>query len=217
MAYSVYDHVNNCEDSLHSIIPEELVFGLGVWLPVKYLSMGREGSTITQINDIENVQQTSDDSNNSTIENAQIIGVQQLDSYRACLRCNARVEPQTPPLARCTKKRLHYVTNICNLHWTPFSETDFTTKHTNSNRLWHNGEYHRRSYIRRNVSQKYKIFQNHLQQHHHCPNNPVIKNNAVSYQDHLTAHHPAVHQVGDNDYFGRVESLSRHRDCKLLL
>lgn len=39
-----------------------------------------------------------------TITNARIIGVIQLDKYRACLKCKARVEPlNPPPLGRCSK------------------------------------------------------------------------------------------------------------------
>lgn len=38
-----------------------------------------------------------------TITNARIIGVIQLDKYRACLKCKARVEPLNPPLGRCSK------------------------------------------------------------------------------------------------------------------
>ena len=37
------------------------------------------------------------------IINVEIIGVSQLDSYRACLKCKARVEPLTPPPRKCSK------------------------------------------------------------------------------------------------------------------
>ena len=69
----------------------------------KYLSMGREGSDIISIDDIREI--SGDVSNNPGVfemHNAQIVGVLQLDSYKSCLRCKARVEPLTPPLGRCS-------------------------------------------------------------------------------------------------------------------
>ena len=38
-----------------------------------------------------------------TIYNVKVIGVAELDNYRSCLQCHARVEPQTPPLGKCTR------------------------------------------------------------------------------------------------------------------
>ena len=69
----------------------------------KFLSMARDGSEIVSIPDIGEVLSDSDDDQNETITNVQIIGVLQLDSYKSCLRCKARVESTTPPLGRCTK------------------------------------------------------------------------------------------------------------------
>ena len=37
------------------------------------------------------------------INNVAIVGVPFLDSYKSCLQCNARVEPETPPLGKCSK------------------------------------------------------------------------------------------------------------------
>lgn len=37
------------------------------------------------------------------MNNAVIVAVLQLDAYRSCLRCKARVEPSSPPLGRCSK------------------------------------------------------------------------------------------------------------------
>ena len=48
---------------------------------IKFLSMPREGSTIAEIEDIGEVE----------------------DMDKACIRCKARVEPLTPPLARCSR------------------------------------------------------------------------------------------------------------------
>ena len=73
----------------------------------KYLSIPREGSSTIPIADIGEVEQPDSDSEfelvNSQVSNAQIIGVPQLDSYKACLQCKARVEPLTLPLGRCSK------------------------------------------------------------------------------------------------------------------
>lgn len=46
----------------------------------------------------------SNDNPQNEIVNAQIIGVPQLDTYKSCIRCKARVEPMTPPLGRCSKE-----------------------------------------------------------------------------------------------------------------
>ena len=67
-----------------------------------FLSMGREGSKIQPISDIGDIKKDPDvpaDAETS-ITDAAIIGVLQLDSYHSCLRCKARVEPSTPPLAK---------------------------------------------------------------------------------------------------------------------
>ena len=73
----------------------------------KYLSMPREGATTVPIEDIGEVEQADSDSEfelvNSQISDVQIIGVPQLDTYKACLQCKARVEPLALPLGRCSK------------------------------------------------------------------------------------------------------------------
>jgi len=73
----------------------------------QYLSMPKEGATIAPIEDIGEVEQPDDDSDlelvGSQVSNAQIIGVPQLESYKSCLKCKARVEPLTAPLGRCSK------------------------------------------------------------------------------------------------------------------
>lgn len=76
---------------------------------IKFLSMPREGSTITEIEDIGDVEEVPLDSDGEErqqlkqLSNAQIIGVPHLDMYKACMRCKARVEPLTPPLGRCSR------------------------------------------------------------------------------------------------------------------
>ena len=72
----------------------------------KYLSMPKEGYEIRKISDIGTVNEDPlDESEREVMElhNAQIIGVPQLDSYKSCLTCKARVDPESPPLGRCTK------------------------------------------------------------------------------------------------------------------
>ena len=73
---------------------------------LKYLSMPREGGTILtdDIGDVEEIPSESESEFQQLfLLNAQIIGVPSLDSYKACIRCKARVEPQSPPLGRCSK------------------------------------------------------------------------------------------------------------------
>ena len=70
----------------------------------KYLNMARELSTITTVEDIGAiVQTTTNKDKETTITDVQIVGVPLLDSYKACLLCKARVEPLTPPNGKCTK------------------------------------------------------------------------------------------------------------------
>jgi len=73
----------------------------------QYLSMSKDGATIAPIEDIGEVEQPDDDSDlellGSQVSNAQIICVPQLESYKLCLKCIARVEPLTVPLKRCSK------------------------------------------------------------------------------------------------------------------
>ena len=59
---------------------------------IKFLSMGKESSTIIPIADIGEVQHYPHVPDNiETITNASIVGVLRLDNYKSCLRCKARV------------------------------------------------------------------------------------------------------------------------------
>lgn len=69
----------------------------------KTLTMARDGYEMNQIPDIGEVAQDNPERQLQTIRDAMIIGVLQLDSYRSCMRCKARVDPITPPLGRCSK------------------------------------------------------------------------------------------------------------------
>ena len=54
------------------------------------------------VNDLEDtVDEIPTDDEHTTLYNPQIID---LDNDRPCLQCKARVEPQTPPLGKCTKE-----------------------------------------------------------------------------------------------------------------
>ena len=72
----------------------------------KHLSIPKNYFEITIINDLEDtVDEIPTDDEHTTLYNPQIIGVTDLDNYRSCLQCKARVvEPQTPPLGKCTKE-----------------------------------------------------------------------------------------------------------------
>ena len=67
--------------------------------------MPKSDFEISPINNIENtVTPLPDDDEYTTIYNVKIVGVPQLDNYRSCLQCKARVEPLTPPLGKCTRE-----------------------------------------------------------------------------------------------------------------
>ena len=71
----------------------------------KHLSIPKNDFEITIINDLEDtVDEIQTDDEHTTLYNPQIIGVTDLDNYRSCLQCKARVEPQTPPLGKYTKE-----------------------------------------------------------------------------------------------------------------
>lgn len=70
--------------------------------------MPREGAEILPIADVGDVEEVEDGSDievqqRREINNVTIIAVPYLDTYKACIRCKARVEPLSPPLGRCSK------------------------------------------------------------------------------------------------------------------
>ncbi len=69
----------------------------------KYLSKGQEGS-FKEIKDIGPTEIYMEPVTEFTIEKAEIVAVQQLDKFRSCLRCKARVEPLRNNLGRCSKE-----------------------------------------------------------------------------------------------------------------
>ena len=70
-----------------------------------YLSKG-EDSQIVEVEDIGNTVAYAPDlqENSTTITSAEIIAVPELDKYKGCLRCKARVEPLDLGLGRCSKE-----------------------------------------------------------------------------------------------------------------
>ena len=66
----------------------------------KHLSMPKVEFKISSIDDLTD---TINDDEHTTIHNVTIIGVSEFNHYRSCLLCHARVEPQTPPDGKCTR------------------------------------------------------------------------------------------------------------------
>ncbi len=69
----------------------------------KYLSKGQQGS-FKEIKDIGPTEIYMEPVTEFTIEKAEIVAVQQLDKFRSCLRCKARVEPLRNNLGRSSKE-----------------------------------------------------------------------------------------------------------------
>lgn len=70
----------------------------------KHLSMPKVEFKISSIDDLtDTINEVPTDDEHTTIHNVTIIGVSELDHYRSCLLCHARVEPQTPPDGKCTR------------------------------------------------------------------------------------------------------------------
>ena len=90
----------------------------------KYLSTAKEGSKFYPIADIGNIKtsEQSNDDQDQTILNAVIIGVLQLDSYKSCLRCKARVESISDTLGRCSKADCAIgLMSVVNIHQPSYS------------------------------------------------------------------------------------------------
>ena len=96
------------EDSVNSLKQHKSYrlnnFVVREYASVKYLSIARSDCTIEDISDIGEVKDTQDPKEDLTeINHVRIVGVPQLDKYKACLRCKGRVEPCSPPPGRCSK------------------------------------------------------------------------------------------------------------------
>lgn len=68
-----------------------------------FLGSDRDGSEIVAIADVGSVQQIDGEDTVEQLSDAQILAVIQLDEYRGCPRCKARVEPQVYPFSRCSQ------------------------------------------------------------------------------------------------------------------
>ena len=84
-------------------------FRVAEYSNVKYLAMSRELSEILPTEDITDTVQlspthTATNSTSITIENPRIAAVYKLETIKMCIRCHSRVEPEAPPLGRCTKQ-----------------------------------------------------------------------------------------------------------------
>ena len=71
----------------------------------KHLSMPKAEFKISTIDDLMDIvdEIPTDNDEHTTIHHVTIVGVLELDHYRSCLLCHARVEPQTPPDGKCTR------------------------------------------------------------------------------------------------------------------
>ena len=83
--------------------------------------VAKDGSKIELISDIGNINHSEDNNDNveTTISNARIVAILQLDSYRSCLRCKAQ-QPHLP--WQIFEAWLCNVTVICCLFRTYFSQ-----------------------------------------------------------------------------------------------
>ena len=74
------------------------------------MTTARDGSAAAAIDDTGDVARAMVDGDEEIVlENPIVIAVPQLDSYKSCLVCKARVEPSTPPLGECSK--------CSTMHW----------------------------------------------------------------------------------------------------
>ena len=81
-------------------------FVVRVFQSIKYLTMGGEGAELIPIKDIGTValqSKAQDLDCEAVLHNVTIVGVLHLDTARVCLNCKGRVEPQTPPLGKCSR------------------------------------------------------------------------------------------------------------------
>lgn len=82
----------------------------------KYLVKGRDGSEMLRIDDIGEVDTTGDVFKEGAVEtwtDVSIIAVPQLDRYKVCLVCKARVEPSTPLFGQCSKCGVQQRMDVC--------------------------------------------------------------------------------------------------------
>ena len=79
---------------------------------VRFLSTSRENSHIVEVDDIGSIHTEEEEvplnSNTSTIKNAHIIGVLDIDTYNSCLKCSSKIMPDTDDdeLDECVKCKM---------------------------------------------------------------------------------------------------------------
>ena len=79
----------------------------------KYLTTQKEGSTIKKIDDMEDIAEEELPTDGVTIQGAEIIGVQSLQKYVACVSCNAKVEVIDDKMGSCSKCDMYQAVNRC--------------------------------------------------------------------------------------------------------
>lgn len=83
----------------------------------RYLTMGRQGSTISDIDDIGEVAlPDAVPEDQSSIYQAKVVAIASQDWYNVCLRCSSRVDPITPPYSRCTSCQMIQALDACKEH-----------------------------------------------------------------------------------------------------
>ena len=69
--------------------------------------MVKEGSIIITIDDVRPVNERPEEEDKLwVINNTTVAGVPYFDSYKSCLQCKARVEPNSDRLGKCFQPRL---------------------------------------------------------------------------------------------------------------
>ena len=100
----------------------------------KYVGQPRDGSAIIPITDIGQTAPAPADTQQFEIKRATIVAIPQLDSYRSCLSCKARVEPETSQIGRCSRCTTPQRIDVCPLQRS-CSETDSTSRWTTGHTL----------------------------------------------------------------------------------
>ncbi len=81
----------------------------------KYISVPKDGATITKIEDIGDVDEEDLADNTFTVKDAEVIDVQSLGTYKywACIVCKSKVTPSTTGNSSCSKCGLAQRTDHC--------------------------------------------------------------------------------------------------------
>ena len=83
----------------------------------KYLTMAKDGSEIIPIEDIGGVAEKTEDNELYVIKNVTVGGVPYFDTYKSCLQCKARVEPETEARGKCSKPDEAKVRSLPTTHY----------------------------------------------------------------------------------------------------